>query len=103
MAVELDKIHDLSSWPPFVRRVESAMVKAATEVGAEPAEPTPRSQLRRALSVNVFTDLAGYADRFALAVAANPVINHESTDGDVQFTVNSVWDTIAGAPPPDAE
>jgi hypothetical protein len=55
------------------------------------------------LSVNVFTDLDGYARRFALAVATNGVITYESIDGDIQFTVNSVWDTIAGAPPADPE
>ena len=101
MATALSEIHDLASWPPFQRRVQAAMVKAATAVGSEPAEQTPRSQLRRALSVNVFADLEDHTRRFAVAVASNPVITYESSDGDIEFTVNSVWDTIAGAPPAD--
>lgn len=102
MADTLAGISDLAVWPPFVRRVQAAMIRAAVEVGAEAAEPTPRSQLRRALSVNVFTDLDGYTRRFAIAVAQNPVMTFGSSDGDIQFTVNSVWDAVAGAPPPEA-
>lgn len=99
MAQVLSEVHDLSEWPAFRRRVLAAMIVAAKDVGAEPADQTPRSTLRRALSVNVFTDLDGYTRRFAVAVAANPVIGFSSSDSDIQFTVNSVWDTIAGAPP----
>lgn len=99
MAADLHGTTDLSSWPPFVRRVQAAMIKAATDVAAETSEETPRSTLRRALSVNVFANREDYTGRFAIAVASNPVITHDSSDGDLQFTVNSVWDAIAGAPP----
>lgn len=102
MAQELEGIADLATWPPFLRRVRAAMVKAATAVGAEQPDPAnpDRSLHRRALSVNVFQELDDHERRFAIAVAANPVITHASIDGDIEFTVNSVWDTIAGAPPP---
>jgi hypothetical protein len=99
VATDLAGISALSQWPPFIERVQAAMVKAAVAVGAEAQQETPRSTLRRSLSVNVFTDLDDYTRRFAVAVAANPVITHDSSDGDIEYTVNSVWDAIAGAPP----
>jgi hypothetical protein len=49
--------------------------------------------------VNVLADPTGWAPRFALAVVTNPVITVASSDSDIQFTVNSVWDAIAGAGP----
>jgi hypothetical protein len=99
VANELDVIYDLASWPPFVRRVRAAMVKAAVSVASELADTTERSRLRRALSVNVFDDLSDYTGRFAIAVARNPVMNAASIDGDIEFGVAEVWDAIAGAPP----
>jgi hypothetical protein len=38
----------------------------------------------------------GVISRFCWAVAANPAINWDSTDGDLAFTVNSVWNDLAG-------
>jgi hypothetical protein len=102
LADTLSGITDLAAWPPFIRKVQAAMIKAAVAVGAEAAEPTPRSTLRRALSVNVFAALNDYTGRFSIAVATNSVITHSSPDGDIEFTVNSVWDSIAGAPPAEA-
>jgi hypothetical protein len=99
--VSLSDIADLATWPPFVRRIQAAMVTAAKDVAAElePENPTPRSTLRRALSVNVFANLDDYTRRFAIGVATNPAITHASSDNDIQFTVNSIWDAVAGAPP----
>ncbi|OXM69621.1 hypothetical protein [Amycolatopsis vastitatis] len=101
MASTLAESAELASFPPFVRRVQAAVSTAAKDVGAEAQDSNnpARSQLRRALATNVFADPSNYGTRFAWAVATNPVITMASTDGDVQFTVNSVWDTIAGAPP----
>ena len=97
--MSLSDIADLAEWPPFVRRVRAAMISAAKDVGADADDGQDRTRLRRALSVNVILDPDTYARRFALVVASNPVINYGSTDDDIQFTVNSVWDAIAGAPP----
>lgn len=99
MAATLSEIADLATWPPFMRRIRAAVAKAAVDIGAELAAETPRSQIRRSLSVNVFASLDDYTARFALAVARNPVITNDSSDSDIEFTVNSVWDVIAGAPP----
>ncbi|QWF78694.1 hypothetical protein [Amycolatopsis sp. CA-230715] len=101
MAQTLADSAELALFPPFARRVQAAVSIAAKDVGAEVDDPTnpSRTQLRRALATNVFANPNDYGLRFAWAVATNPVITLASTDGDIQFTVNSVWDTIAGAPP----
>lgn len=88
---------DLAVYPPFVRKVTAAMVIAAIDVGAEPYDGTTYKLARRALVTNVLQDGPLWGSRFAYAVAANPVINVASTDSDIQFTVNSVWDAMAGA------
>lgn len=101
MAASLADSAELATFPPFVRRVQAAASVAAKDVGSEaddPDNPT-RTQLRRALATNLYANPFDYGARFAWAVATNPVITLSSSDGDIQFTVNSVWDTIAGAPP----
>lgn len=101
MAATLTEITDLAVWPAFRRRVRAAMVKAAIDVAAEAPDEThtERSLRRRALATNVIQELNAYEERFAMAVATNPVVTAESDDGAIQFTVNSVWDAVAGAPP----
>jgi len=76
------------------------MVSAAKDVAFETVEDTERYRLRRALAINVLGDPDHYAVRFAWLVVANPAIGYTSTDGDIQFTVNSSWDAVAGAPAP---
>lgn len=91
----------LATFPPFVGRVQVAMMKAAVDVAAEKPKQGEVYRLRRALAVNVLSDPAGFAARFAWAVITNPVIELTSTDQDLQVTVNSVWNSIAGVPPED--
>lgn len=100
MATAFADVAYLAGYPPFVDRVKAAMVKSAVSIGEESADVTTDwRRLRRALSVNVLTNPDAYAPRFALAVATNAVITKDSVDGDIEFTVNSVWDSIAGAGP----
>jgi hypothetical protein len=101
MAGALIEIADLAAYPPFRRRVRAAMTVAAVSVAAEqPDSGQPeRSNLRRSLATNILARLDDHEERFAHAVAANPVITSGSSDNDVQFTVNSVFDAVAGAPP----
>jgi hypothetical protein len=101
MAATLAESAELATFPAFSRRVLAAVSVAAKDVGSEPEDPNwpNRTQLRRALATNVFANPLDYGSRFAWAVATNPVITLASSDSDIQYTVNSVWDTIAGAPP----
>lgn len=101
MAATLDENAALVDWPPFQRRVKSAMVTAAVQIGAENTDspPTEAQRLRHALSANVLLDPNKWARNFAEAVAQNPVITYTSSDNDIQFTTNSVWNAVAGVLP----
>lgn len=93
-------LHDqaqLATFPPFRHRVLIAAVQAARDVQAEePSGDQRKDDLRSSLATNVLNDPEGYADRFSWAVAANVAVTFTSTDSDLQFTVNSVWDAVAG-------
>jgi hypothetical protein len=95
----LDEIAQLATTKSFIERVQAAMVKAAVAVGAEEDDGTPRGQLRRSLSVRVLEASDAWAPRFAWGVATNPVVNHDSSANDIEFTVNSMWDAFSGAAP----
>lgn len=87
----------LATFPTFRDRVLIATVQAARDVAAEaPSGDQRKDDLRSSLATNVLADPEGYASRFAWAVAANVAITFASTDSDIQFTVNSVWDAVAG-------
>lgn len=88
----------------FRDRVLMAAVIAATQISGEPshdafADPLhgPYWSHRHALATAVLNDPFANVDKFAWAVASNPVISLTATDNDIQFTVNSVWDDISGA------
>jgi hypothetical protein len=86
--------------PGFVDRVLIAMVTAAQQIGEETQDATvDHYRLRRALATNVLGNPDAWAPKFALAVVTNQVIAITSSDSDIQFTVNSMWDSIAGAGP----
>lgn len=89
--------HDLAVYPPFIRRVTAAMVSAAIAVGAEEFDGSQYKLARRALVTKALEDAPLWGTRFAYAVASNPAVTVSSTDNDIQFTVNSVWDAMAGA------
>jgi hypothetical protein len=99
VASALTDITDLGVHPTFIRRVTAAVVKAAVDIGAEAFSGLPNQILRRALATKVFEDTDLWGVRFSRGVAANPVITIDSTDGDIQFTVNSLWNAYAGAFP----
>jgi hypothetical protein len=102
MATDLHDISGIATWPTFQQRVQAAMVTAAVDVGHE-AEPTDNyTSWRRSLVQKVFEDPQHWRMQFSWAVAANPSITYESTDSDIQWTVNSVWDALAGASKPAA-
>lgn len=101
MAGTLEQSAELAEAPSFQRRVRAAMISAAKDVAAEAVDPNDpqRSQQRRGLALNVFGDIPKFTAVFSILVATNPVITSGSSDGDIQFTVNSVWDAVAGVPP----
>lgn len=97
MAATLSEIAYLSNYEPFTNRVEAAVVQAAISIGNEADDGSQYETLRRALATNVLQHPTQYTYLFNGPVAANAVITNDSTDSDLQFTVASVWDAIAGA------
>lgn len=95
--MSLSDMTDLATWPPFVRRVTAAMLKAAVSIGNEAYDGTSYRLMRRALVTKTFEDSALWGARFAYAVVTNTAINYESTDSDIEFTITTVWDAMAGA------
>lgn len=102
MAATLEKSYGVAQLPSFRARVVAAVAVAAVNVAAETPDASERSRLRRALAARVLENRedVDYAARFAIAVARNPVVDETSDDNAIQFTVNSVWDAMAGAEPP---
>jgi hypothetical protein len=81
----------------FRDRVLVAAVKAASAVAAEaPSGDARTDSLRSTLATNVLNDPQGHVERFAWAVVQNAAVTFDSVDGDIEFTVNSLWDGMAG-------
>lgn len=93
----LSDMNDLAVYPPFIRRVTAAMITAGIAIGAEEFDGTTYKLARRALVTKVLEDSPLWGSRFAYAVSSNPAITAASSDNDIQFTVNSMWDAMAGA------
>lgn len=97
----LTEQYTLASNEIFIGRVLMAAVTAAIEIGGEECggtdEPTvDQHLLRSAWAQRVLQDPLGEAYNLAMGVAANPAITTESTDSDIQFTVNSLINDYAG-------
>jgi hypothetical protein len=90
---------DLAVYPPFVRRVEAATVAAAVAIGNEAYDGSQTAIARRALSQRVLVDPNEWGEIFAWAIASNTAITIASADSDIEWTIGSVWNAIAGALP----
>lgn len=93
----LSDIADLAVNPTVVRRVTAATVTAAVAIGNETYDGSQYRIARRALATQVLKQADDWGAVFAWAVAANPSITVASPDTDIEWTISSVWDAIAGA------
>lgn len=82
----------------FQLKVRVAVVTAAKDVMGEDKGSMSDTVFgkRQQFAFQVINSSLGYLDRFVWAVVANPVITNASSDSDIQFTVNSLWDDLAG-------
>lgn len=83
----------------FQDRVQVAYVKAAVNVGAEAASSQPSYDAyyrRAALSVQVLNNPSQFREPYTWAVIHNDAISDASSDSDIEWTVNSLWDAMAG-------
>jgi len=85
----------------FRNKIKVAVLKVATDiVGEIPAAgpKIPKDDKRHALGVLILTPgaITSYTLLFAEACAALGTLTIASTDADVEFTVTSIWDDLAG-------
>lgn len=97
MATVLSDIADLGDDPTFTRRVTGAVITAAVDVGAEPYTGNQEQIARRALAQKALQESDYWGRAFADGVAANSAITASSSDSDIQWTVNGLWNAYAGA------
>lgn len=79
----------------FRKRCIQAAVTAAIAVMAEPVE-TDGHSARVALAIQIIRSPDAWAYPVAVAAATNPALVKENTDADLQFTVNSHFNALAG-------
>jgi hypothetical protein len=91
---------ELSEDGTFQARVRQAAITAAVAIMADQPANTPQAiakhALRAKLAVDVLRNPSSWARPMAAMVASNTVISAESTDSDIQWTLNSMWDALAG-------
>jgi len=86
----------------FADRVRVAAVAAAVAVSTESAK-TPNGAARAMLARQVLMNPERWGRLMAEAVAVNPTIAGKQAvgepipDGDIEFTVSSLWDAYAGS------
>lgn len=90
--------HALANNAYFRSRVLIAMVKTAVLVVGEALDSGEEivHGKRHALGVEIMKTPQLNLDSFAYGVAQNPVISGSSSDGDIEFTVVTIFDDIAG-------
>lgn len=95
----LDEQRDWVDTPKWRALCRQAAVKASLDVSAESAA-TEHHDLRADLAVKVLNEPAAWEQPFTVAAAANPGLTVDPTDNDILFTINSVFNAMAGAPGP---
>lgn len=82
--------------PEFKARVRMAVTIAGKDVMGETQGAMSDTEFnkRQALASGILNNVVS-AD-WAFLVASNPVITLDSTDSDIQFTVNSLFSDVAG-------
>lgn len=84
----------------FQMQVRQAAVTRAIEIMALVPTNTPEDielqRKRAALAREVLLDSNRLARAFAPAVASNPALADPFTDSDLQYTLNTYWDALAG-------
>lgn len=84
----------------FQARVRQAAITAAVQILADRPANTPQAialhAKRATLAHRILNDPLAMQRAWAYAVASNVAIGPESNDGDVQWTVNAMWNAMAG-------
>ena len=104
MALNADQAYWVSEQPSTIRRVKFFVTKAATAVMAEDAQTA--SHAERVVFAKTVLDGTYSASNYSLACLANSTIQAAGdagasplfgiVDGDLEFTVNSLFNAMAG-------
>src|SRR3954466_3112459 len=88
----------LASNADFQLKVKVAIATAATQVAGEAKASLSDAVYakRQALAIDVLRESARWVERWAWAIVSNAAITSGSSDSDIQFTVNSMWNDLAG-------
>lgn len=87
--------HALATDEEFIKRVKMAMVKSAIYIANEDTATAGHAQ-RAQYAQAALANPESAARNMAYGVASNAVISAESSDSDIEFTINSVWNAYAG-------
>ena len=93
--------YTLATSNDFIKKIAMCCIKASISVLGESCggtdEPTNQEHSKRAIwARNTLENPRGMAERMALGVASGGIITAESTDADIEFTVNSLVSDFAG-------
>lgn len=94
-----DKLYDDALGNVFQKRIIISMVRAAKEILADVKSDKTLAVFRKrsTLAYRVLNGPEGLSRQFALAsVSAGTLDPTTAVDGDIQWTVNSLWDAFAG-------
>ena len=83
----------------FSQRVQVAMMTAAVQIAAEAKSGVSTTVYDKRQQLATMTLQSGgnaTLQWFIWAVVTNAAVTGSSTDSDIQFTINSMWNAIAG-------
>lgn len=101
------EVNQWASEPQFQSRVRSAMVKSAIAIVGEPmGSMTLKQTTKRQIMASAILNGAAAWFGWSLAVMSNAAVQaagvtgdpptSAAPDGDIEFTVNSIWDDMSG-------
>lgn len=94
-APSLKDRYDLGADPTFRARCQSAALQSAANVMSEPIDTLGHTE-RAAFANKVLLNPSLMSQGMAFGIAAAPAIHEDSTDQDLQFTTNSLWNAWSG-------
>jgi hypothetical protein len=92
----LDEQRTFANSAVWQDKVRQLAVKAAIAVAAEDDQTAGHAK-RVALATKVTNDPDAWKKAFAVAAATNVALSSSPSDNDLEFTINSHWDAMAGA------
>ncbi len=87
---------ELANDGEFYHKVKLAMIKAAVAVAAESDSGKVAYDIRQGYATRLLNDPDSRVRAFCFAVVTNVAITASSSDNDIEFTINSLFNPFAG-------